>query len=694
MSCLIWALAEAQIKRFEVIRRFNPQRTVSSNSTPIQVGNGDFAFGADITGLQTFYPFNILSSWGWHNSSLPTTPGQTSPADFYGQDWWTHGRLVNYAQPNASQSDISNWMIRNPQRANLGRIGLYFGNRSVAETHLQDVKQELDLVQGRIYSKFKLNGTPIEVQTVVDPKSDTVGFLITSNLLALGQLGLFFDYPYTTLNKFDAPFVGNWSAVDAHQTSMQQAKGQAQIQHDMDATTYFTSIKWDSYVGSASMSGPLPASHRYILLPFNTTEIRVSANFAPVPQTPISAGEIVNATVQGWAEYWGEGAFIDLTGGTSNDSDAVELQRRIILSQYLLRVNEAGKDPPQESGLVDNGWYGKFHLEMYLWHGLQWDLWGRPELLDRSTDVYKRFLPSSLERAAKQGYTGARWGKMSDPSGRSAPGEINSLLIWQQPHPMYFAEMEYRRAPTAATLQKWDEVLSATADFMASYAFWNESTNVYDLGPPLHVVSENTKPNVTINPTFELAYWRFGLKVASDWKERQGQSIPTTWTHVAENLAPLPIINKTYPIYEGIPNMWIDPISVTDHPAMIGIYGLLPLTPGVNTTIISNTLAKIYETWDFEHLYGWDFAMLAMSAARMGDSKKAVEFLLDKSFAFDDVGMPLGGTRVATPYFPVSGALLAAVAMMSGGWDGDGEGTAMRWPEEWGVKAEGFIRAM
>ena len=60
-----------------------------------------------------------------------------------------------------------------------------------------------------------------------------------------------------------------------------------------------------------------------------------------------------------------------LTG--SSDPRAEELQRRIILSRYLMRVNEAGDLPPQEvrgqfefasvlasdhlqSGLVNDGW--------------------------------------------------------------------------------------------------------------------------------------------------------------------------------------------------------------------------------------------------------------------------------------------------------------------------------------------------
>jgi len=115
----------------------------------------------------------------------------------------------------------------------------------------------------------------------------------------------------------------------------------------------------------------------------------------------------------------------------------------------------------------------------------------------------------------EQGYVGARWGEKSDSSGRSAPGEINSLLIWQQPHPFYFAEMEWRQFPTIQTLEKWDDVLKAISDFMVSYTFWNQPTEAHDLGPPMYLVSENINPNDIVNPTFELAYWSFGLGAAA-----------------------------------------------------------------------------------------------------------------------------------------------------------------------------------
>lgn len=657
----------------------------------MQLGNGNFAFGADITGLQTFLPFNTLSSWGWHNSSLPTTAGQSSPADFTGLEWWTHGRLVDYDQPNPAEAAISQWLIANPHRINLGRVGLWFKKDiNLDESAIAGSEQELDLYGGLLNSRFQVNGTSVEVQTIVDPESDTIAVSVQSELVSKGELGFFVDFPYASgANKFEAPFVGIWNATENHTTTLRSYNSWAEIQHDLDDTTYFTAIKW---TGQASVEGPLNDSHRYHLTPSSGSgnDFSFTSTFSPSRSLKSRMfSEVKSSSASWWHIYWESGAFISLPA--ASNSSAAELQRRIILSQYLLAVNSASKDPPQESGLVNNGWYGKFHMEMYFWHSMHWTLWNKWALLDRSISVYQRFLPTSLQRAEEQGYTGARWGKMSDPSGRSAPGEINSLLIWQQPHPFYFAEMEWRQSPTTQTLEKWDDVLKATADFMASYAFRNQSTKGYDLGPPMYPVSENTNPNDTVNPTFELAYWGFGLDVASKWQQRQGKAVPNTWTRVAENLRPLPVQNGTYVLYEGVKDMWNTTDLIEDHPALLGINGWLPPNSHVNFTIFNNTIAKVYETWNFTYSYGWDFPLLAMTAARLGDTQKAIDWLLDPNFEFDDVGMPIGGARVPTPYLPGSSSLLLTVGMMAGGWDGD-EG--LHFPDEWDIEAEGFAIAM
>lgn len=291
---------------------------------------------------------------------------------------------------------------------------------------------------------------------------------------------------------------------------------------------------------------------------------------------------------------------------------------------------------------------------------------------------------------------------MSDPSGRSAPGEINNLLIWQQPHPLVFAELEYRRAATTterkAILGKWHDIVENTADFMVAYAWWNETTGVYDLGPPMYPVSENTDPLVTINPTFELAYWRWGLLLASQWFSRQGKAPKASWAHVEAHLASLPTDELgRYVTYEGLNSvsMWSDPNLTSDHPALLGICGWIPPIAGVvDLPTVRRTAEQVARTWNISDSFGWDFPLLAMTAARaLGNRTQAVAWLLHEVFQFDDVGMPLGGVRVTTPYFPSSGSLLYAVAMMAEGWDG-AEGPAPGFPEEWHVRSEGLSRAL
>lgn len=683
----ILTLVSAEINRKAVVTAFNPHRNASFTETPFQVGNGDFVFSVDVTGLQTLQPFNTLSSWGWHNSSLPTTPGQTNISGFTGLEWWTHGRLVGYNQPNPAEADISQWLISNPHRINLVRIGFSLGGNTIVESDLSEKTQYLDLYTGIIHSSFTINGSAVSLLTAVDPDSDTIGVQVNSTLLNnRGDLSVFFDYPYASgKNKFDAPFVGLFNATSNHTTSLHvQAQG-AVIKHDLDATAYFTHIQWQ---GNASIKGPAPSSHRHHLsLSDEGGQLAFTAELTPTqPKSNSTVSSVFKSSTAWWKSYWNRGAFISLATDNQHPR-ASELQRRIILSQYLVTINGAGRDPPQESGLTNNGWYGKFHLEMVIWHSLQFCLWGKEDLFERHDDVYQRFLPASYQRARDQGYKGARWGKMSDPSGRSAPGEINSLLIWQQPHPFYFAEAEYGRKPNIQTLKKWDEVLTASADFMASYAFYNKSSDVLQLGPPMYPASENTNPNATVNPTFELAYWKFGLDIAVKWKQRQNLTVPQMWTQIANDLPPLPVENDTYVIYTGVADMWNDPDLTSDHQSMAMIYGFISPPSDFNLTIFNNTMNRIYQTWNFTESFGWDFPMLAMAAARLGDHDRAVDFLLHPAFQFDDVGMPVGGLRVPTPYFPGSASLLMAVALISGGWK---DNPGVKFPKEWKVQAEGF----
>jgi hypothetical protein len=287
----------------------------------------------------------------------------------------------------------------------------------------------------------------------------------------------------------------------------------------------------------------------------------------------------------------------------------------------------------------------------------------------------------------EQGYKGARWPKCTANLDRDWPNEIHALLIWQQPHPIYFAELDYRLHPSSNTLDKWYNIVFETADFMADFVFFEKTGNRYILGPPIFIMSENTKPDVTFNPSFELGYWRFGLRTAQVWRERLGLSRDLKWDDVLNKLSALPQVDGLYVTHENIESMWTK--FTFEHPGLIGTFGMLP-GDGVDTVCFRKTLNKVISEWDFNRTWGWDFPMVAMAAARTGNSELAINMLLHSSpnFQFDEHGLATGGPF---PYFPSNGALLTAVAMMAAGWEGS-SGQAPGFPcnGNWVVKYEGF----
>ena len=65
----------AKINRKAVVEQYSPVNTVWDAYSPFSVGNGEFAFNADMTGLQTFSRFHepgipllTQAQWGWHTT--------------------------------------------------------------------------------------------------------------------------------------------------------------------------------------------------------------------------------------------------------------------------------------------------------------------------------------------------------------------------------------------------------------------------------------------------------------------------------------------------------------------------------------------------------------------------------------------------------------------------------------------------
>jgi hypothetical protein len=679
--------AHDKIDRKAVVERHNIVITKTNPRSPAQAGNGKFAFGMDITGLQSFVAFNTLSDWGWHSAPLPSG---MSPDDFQEPIIETHGRPVPYYNANPKQPELSAWLAGNPHRFNLGRIGLRLiksDGKDATEQDLENPVQKTDLWTGVVESRFQLEGKNVAVKTVCHPELDMIGIEIQSELLAAGKISLFLDFPYANAQN-SGNYIGVYSNPSAHTSTITNTSSSAVISREMDDARYRVSLAWEQ---KARIERESPTTHRFHLKPETTGNFSLTVHFhekETADANQWTVGKITESSVKSWQDYWLSGAAIDLSA--SKDNRWKELERRVVLSQYLMRINEAGLFPPQEAGLVNNGWYGRFHFEMVWWHGVHYGLWNRWELFDKYLRVYQKFLPTSIDRAKKQGYKGARWAKCTANFDRDWPHPIHATLIWQQPHPIYFAEMDYRLHPNRQTLDKWKEVVFNTADFMADYAFYDESKGEYVLGPPLFLVSENTNMMTTQNPAFELGYWRYGLRTALEWRKRLELPEQPEWRKVLDKLSPLPVQEGFYVTHENIRLMWTK--FNFEHPALIGTYGMLP-GDGADKEIFVKTLEKVVSVWNMNRTWGWDFPMIAMAAARTGKTGLAIDMLTHPAggFQFDEHGFSTGGPF---PYFPSNGGLLTAIAMMCGGWDGSATGECPGFPKDgnWTVKAEGFVK--
>lgn len=675
------------IDREAVVKRHRVCTTGTLLKSPAQVGNGKFAFGMDITGLQTFVPFNTLSDWSWHSFPLPE--GMRAE-DYRPVVVETHGKKIAYELRNPDQPELSEWLTKNPHRYNLGRIGfrlLREDGTEAREIDLGNARQEIDLWTGVVYSRFELNRKEVKVRTVCHPDKDMIGVSIESELLNDGNMSIYLDFPYPD-GRYFKHYIGRYDTISGHTSTFEKlAPNSVRIARTMDDTHYYATLDW---TGPATFSRESEKAHTFLLQPRHTSTFSFTCCFSPEPVADVTepVASIERKSAVSWEKYWRSGAAVDLSG--SKDPRWLELERRIVLSQYLMRANESGLFPPQESGLVNNGWFGRFHFEMIWWHGVHYGLWNRMECFDNYLNVYKDFMPKALERAKSEGRSGARWPKCTGNFNREWPGSAHAYLIWHEPHPIYFAEMQYRQKPAPETLEKWKDVVLNTADYMADYLFYDKKTKQYVLGPPVVVVSENTDPLQTINPIFELGYFRYGLRTALEWADRLGLSEKRTkkWKEVLSKMAPLPVADGVYTTYEGIPDMWTK--YTYEHPALTGVYGMLP-GDGVDQPTFKRTLEKVSKEWQFNRIWGWDFPMLAMAAARTGQPALAIDMLMHPSagFQFDEHGLATGGPF---PYFPSNGALLTAVAMMCGGWDGS-EGEAPGFPKDgsWTVRYEGFV---
>ena len=684
----------ALIDRAALVKRHNPTLRKLDPHAPLSLGNGEFAFTGDITGLQTFpreyegaMPLSTMSQWGWHTRPLPNG---LDPLGLRLTQYDTHGRQVGYHTSSEGQTELYNWLRENPHRLHLGQIGLRLLTAQQTEAQVSDIhdgEQQLDLWQGIVTSRFRLEGKPVVVRTAVHPTLDLLAVRIESGLIDEGRISARFSFPYGSPEMQAA----DWTQPDRHETKIvKQTAKSVVLRRTLDADEYFVAINW---IGRAAFTKE--KAHTFLLAPTRSraaaeqsSRLEFIAAFSPHPlrkSLPDVAATFA-ASREHWRRFWTEGGAIELAA--SRDHRATELERRVVLSQYLTAIQCSGSKPPQETGLTVNSWHGKFHLEMHWWHAAHFALWNRLPLLERSLGWYETILLGARELARQQGYMGARWPKMVGPEGRDSPSPIGPLLIWQQPHPIFYAELCYLSRPTQETLSRYQRIVFETAEFMASFAYFERERERYALGPPVIPAQENHPPRETWNPTFELAYWAYALKTAQAWRERMGMKRKPEWDRVIAQLSKLPVRDGVYLAHENCPQTYTE--RNYDHPSMLGALGFLP-GDSVDRETMRRTLFKVMKEWKWDQTWGWDYPLTAMTAARLGETQTAVDALLLETPKNHYLPNGHNWQRENLPcYLPGNGGLLYSVALMTGGWQGAPHTNAPGFPQDgsWTVHSE------
>jgi hypothetical protein len=121
--------------------------------------------------------------------------------------------------------------------------------------------------------------------------------------------------------------------------------------------------------------------------------------------------------------------------------------------------------------------------------------------------------------------------------------------------------------------------------------------------------------------------------------EREGLKRKPEWDAVIKGLAPLADQGWPLPPAESVPDFWttaqsqacskhaIDPKCMNrDHPSFLMAYGLLP-GKDIDRETMRRTLRAVESDWDLRQTWGWDYPMVAMTAARLNEPDKAVDWL-------------------------------------------------------------------
>ena len=673
-----------KIDRKALVERHNIRLNEANPKEPLTVGNGHFGFTVDATGLQTFpqlhrrhQPLCTLAEWGWHSYPMPE---YMKKKEFKYEMIKSGDRYVSYPTSSEGQGDLFNYLRANPHRFHLGMIGFHFAEKTEI-SDIENIDQKLDMYRGVITSKFTVRGVPVEVTTVAMHEYDAVGVHVKSPLLTYGNMTVRFDFPYAANPDMINAAAAEFSVCEGNTTEIiDGGDGFTTFRRKMDETEYFVKVNREDC--GFERTGVM----NYDLLKYFGDEmsfvVQFSKDGADMPR--LKFADVLKSSEAAMKKFWDEGGIIDFS--ECDDERAKVLEDRMIKSLYITRINSCANFPPQESGFTCNsGWYGKSHLEMHYWHAGYFPLWSRPELLEVSLNSYLDHMDACEWLAKRQGFKGIRIPKFIGPDFVDAPSSISPLLLWQQPHPTMMAELIYRAKPEKEILERYFPLVEKTSEFMLDILRYDENEDVYNLDAPYIPAQEFHNRDIVKNAVYEIEYFHFALEIYRKWCERLGKEPLPELDEKLAKLAKSPVIDGLYPAHANCPETFTK--FNIDHPSMLCAYGVLPGWR-MDEATVRRTLDKVLECWEWDTTWGWDYALLSMCAAKLGDSETAVDVLLrDTSRNRYSKNGHVYQYPGLSCYIDTNGALLLALGFLAAGCDSR---PGNLFPKSWQVKVEGI----
>src|SRR6187455_1739754 len=261
------------INRQAVVQRHNVHINKIDSLSSLTVGNGNFAFTVDATGMQSFpeayangVPLGTQSVWGWH--SFPNTEN-LKIVDAQ-KVYELEGRKISYTvqpkEPERAKQAVEYFRV-NPHRLQLGNIGLEIKKKDGSLATADDIKninQQLDLWTGIITSSFTVEDIPVKVTTVCHQTQDAISFRIESALLKANKIQVRFRIPFPNGQWKDVG--NNWKDDSSFTSPAQFTPNNGIITTSLDTTDYMLNLRWNV---PAKLERPSP--NYYVVVPQSTS---------------------------------------------------------------------------------------------------------------------------------------------------------------------------------------------------------------------------------------------------------------------------------------------------------------------------------------------------------------------------------------------------------------------------------------